>query len=43
MVKKVVQKQTDHGVVITFEEDINTKYERDGKIITLNTLVNSKA
>ena len=41
--KKVVQKQTDHGVVITFEEDINTKYERDGKIITLNTLVNSKA
>lgn len=40
--KKVVQKQTEHGVVITFEDDINTKYERDGKIITLNTLVNSK-
>ncbi len=41
--KKVVQKQTEYGMVMTFEEDINTKYERDGKIIILNTAVNSKA
>lgn len=41
--KKVVQKQTEYGTVMTFEEDINAKYECDGKIITLNTAVNSKA
>lgn len=33
--KKLVPLQTEHGVVMTFEEDIQSKYERDGKVITL--------
>lgn len=33
--KKLVPLQTEHGVVMTFEEDIESKYERDGKVITL--------
>lgn len=41
--KKVVQTPTEYGMLITLEDDINTKYERDGKVITLNNVVNSKA
>lgn len=33
--KKLVPLQTEHGVVMTFEEDIQSKYERHGKVITL--------
>lgn len=32
---KLVPLQTEHGVVMTFEEDIQSKYERHGKVITL--------
>ena len=41
--KKVVQTPTEYGMLITLEDDINTKYERDGKVITLNDVANSKA
>ncbi|MTN46403.1 hypothetical protein GMB51_14925 [Turicibacter sanguinis] len=33
--KQLVPLQTDLGVVMTFEDDIETKYERHGKVITL--------
>lgn len=33
--KKLVPLQTEHGVVMTFQDDIETKYERHGKVITL--------
>ena len=33
--KKLVPLQMEHGVVMTFEEDIESKYERDGKVIIL--------
>lgn len=35
--KKLVPLQTEHGVVMTFEEDIQSKYERHGKVITLRS------
>ena len=33
--KKLVPLQTEHGVVMTFEEDIESKYERHGKVMKL--------
>lgn len=33
--QKLVPLQTDLGVVMTFQDDIETKYERHGKVITL--------
>ena len=33
--KKLVPLQTKHGVVMTFEEDIESKYERHGKVMKL--------
>ena len=33
--KKLVPLPTEHGVVMTFEEDIQSKYECNGKVITL--------
>ena len=33
--KKLVPLQTEHGVVMTLQDDIETKYERHGKVITL--------
>lgn len=33
--KKLVPLQTEFGVVITFEDDIKTKYERYGKVMKL--------
>lgn len=33
--KRLVPLQTEHGVVMTFEEDIQSKYECNGKVITL--------
>lgn len=35
--KKVVQTPTEYGTLMTLEDDINAKYECDGKVITLNT------
>lgn len=35
--KKLVPLQTEIGTVLTFKEDIESKYERDGKIITLKS------
>ena len=33
--KRLVPLQTEHGVVMTFEEDIESKYERHGKVMKL--------
>ncbi len=33
--KKLVPLQTEHGVVMTFEDDIESKYERHGKVMKL--------
>ncbi len=33
--KKLVPLQTEYGTVLTFEKDIERKYERNGKVITL--------
>lgn len=33
--KKLVPLQTEHGVVMMFEEDIESKYDRHGKVLTL--------
>ncbi|WP_195932120.1 hypothetical protein [Turicibacter sanguinis] len=33
--KKLVPLQTEHGVVMTLQDDIETKYERHGKVINL--------
>ena len=33
--KKLVPLQTEYGTVLTFEKDIESKYERNGKVITL--------
>ena len=33
--KKLVPLQTEFGVVMTFEDDVKSKYERNGKVITL--------
>ena len=35
--KKLVPLQTEHGVVMTFEEDIQSKYERHGKVMKLKS------
>lgn len=35
--KKLVPLQTEHGVVMTFEEDIESKYERHGKVMKLKS------
>lgn len=35
--KKLVPLQTEIGTVLTFEEDIESKYECDGKVITLKS------
>ena len=33
--KKLVPLPTEHGVVMTFQDDIETKYERRGKVMQL--------
>ena len=35
--KKLVPLQTEHGIVMTFKEDIKSKYECEGKVITLKS------